>query len=69
MSTSGAAVVPPPQAAEAAGVTAAISIVDMGGRALAFRRDDRAVLNVAREAFTVLQLDASTAGLVNTVER
>ncbi|AUA15452.1 heme-binding protein [Streptomyces sp. SID8382] len=58
-------------AAEAAGVTAAISVVDAGGHLLAFRRDDRAVLiageTSTRKAFTALQLDAPTADLVEAV--
>ncbi|MBL1113127.1 heme-binding protein [Streptomyces sp. 110] len=59
-------------AAEAAGVTAAISVVDAGGHLLAFRRDDRAVLiageTSTRKAFTALQLDAPTADLVDAVQ-
>ncbi|AQA10529.1 GlcG/HbpS family heme-binding protein [Streptomyces malaysiensis] len=59
-------------AAEAAGVTAAISVVDAGGHLLAFRRDDRAVLiageTSTRKAFTALQLDAPTADLVEAVQ-
>ncbi|MEU8876630.1 heme-binding protein [Streptomyces javensis] len=59
-------------AAEAAGVTAAISVLDAGGHPLAFRRDDRAVLiageTSTRKAFTALQLDAPTAGLVDAVQ-
>ncbi|MCG0283504.1 heme-binding protein [Streptomyces sp. PSAA01] len=59
-------------AAEAAGVTAAISVLDAGGHLLAFRRDDRAVLiageTSTRKAFTALQLDAATADLVDAVQ-
>ncbi|MGW7758668.1 GlcG/HbpS family heme-binding protein [Streptomyces violaceusniger] len=59
-------------AAEAAGVTAAISVLDAGGHLLAFRRDDRAVLiageTSARKAFTALQLNAPTADLVDAVQ-
>jgi uncharacterized protein GlcG (DUF336 family) len=59
-------------AAEAAGVTAAISVVDAGGHLLAFRRDDRAVLiageTSTRKAFTALQLNAPTADLVDAVQ-
>ncbi|MFD8157481.1 GlcG/HbpS family heme-binding protein [Streptomyces malaysiensis] len=59
-------------AAEAAGLTAAISVVDAGGHLLAFRRDDRAVLiageTSTRKAFTALQLDAPTADLVEAVQ-
>ncbi|CDR14567.1 MULTISPECIES: GlcG/HbpS family heme-binding protein [Streptomyces] len=59
-------------AAEAAGVAAAISVLDAGGHPLAFRRDDRAVLiageTSTRKAFTALQLDAPTAGLVDAVQ-
>ncbi|MFJ2200712.1 heme-binding protein [Streptomyces violaceusniger] len=59
-------------AAEAAGVTAAISVLDAGGHLLAFRRDDRAVLiageTSTRKAFTALQLNAPTADLVDAVQ-
>ncbi|MGP3944763.1 GlcG/HbpS family heme-binding protein [Streptomyces sp. 6N106] len=59
-------------AAEAAGVTAAISVLDAGGHLLAFRRDDRAVLiageTSTRKAFTALQLDAPTADLADAVQ-
>ncbi|GAA0936847.1 GlcG/HbpS family heme-binding protein [Streptomyces rhizosphaericus] len=59
-------------AAEAAGVAAAISVLDAGGHLLAFRRDDRAVLiageTSTRKAFTALQLDAPTVGLVDAVQ-
>ncbi|KUL43230.1 hypothetical protein ADL28_43350 [Streptomyces violaceusniger] len=59
-------------AAEAAGVTAAISVLDACGHLLAFRRDDRAVLiageTSTRKAFTALQLDAPTADLVDAVQ-
>lgn len=37
-------------AAEAAGVTAAVTVLDAGGHLLAFRRDDRAVLIAGRPA-------------------
>jgi len=59
-------------AAEAAGVRAAISVVDAGGHLLAFRRDDRAVLiageTSTRKAFTALQLNAPTGDLVDAVQ-
>ncbi|MGA6157492.1 GlcG/HbpS family heme-binding protein [Stenotrophomonas sp. NPDC087984] len=59
-------------AAEAAGVTVAISVLDAGGHLLAFRRDDRAVLiageTSTRKAFTALQLNAPTADLVDAVQ-
>ncbi len=59
-------------AAEAAGVAAAISVLDAGGHLLAFRRDDRAVLiageTSTRKAFTALQLNAPTADLVDAVQ-
>ncbi|MFG2557375.1 heme-binding protein [Streptomyces sp. NPDC048496] len=59
-------------AAEAAGVTAAVTVLDAGGHLLAFRRDDRAVLiageTSTRKAYTALQLGAPTAGLVDTVQ-
>lgn len=59
-------------AAEAAGVAAAVTVVDAGGHLLAFRRDDRAVLvageTSTRKAYTALQLDAPTADLVDAVQ-
>ncbi|WP_217212384.1 heme-binding protein [Streptomyces sp. AC550_RSS872] len=58
--------------AEAAGVTVSVTILDAGGRLLAFRRDDRAVLisgeTSTRKAYTALQLDAPTADLVDAVQ-
>nr|WTB32426.1 heme-binding protein [Streptomyces sp. NBC_00830] len=59
-------------AAEAAGVTAAVTVLDAGGHLLAFRRDDRAVLiageTSTRKAYTALQLGAPTADLVDAVQ-
>lgn len=59
-------------AAEAAGVAAAVTVLDAGGHLLAFRRDDRAVLiageTSTRKAYTALQLNASTADLVDAVQ-
>jgi uncharacterized protein GlcG (DUF336 family) len=59
-------------AAEAAGVTAAVTVLDAGGHLLAFRRDDRAVLiageTSTRKAYTALQLGAPTADLVDVVQ-
>ncbi|MCX4675754.1 heme-binding protein [Streptomyces sp. NBC_01433] len=59
-------------AAEAAGVTVAVSVLDAGGHPLAFRRDDRAVLiageTSTRKAYTALQLNAPTADLVDAVQ-
>ncbi|MEU8777599.1 heme-binding protein [Streptomyces sp. NPDC048606] len=58
-------------AAEEAGATVSVSVLDAGGHPLAFRRDDRAVLisgeTATRKAFTALQLDAPTADLVDAV--
>ncbi|MFD3807840.1 heme-binding protein [Streptomyces sp. NPDC058611] len=58
-------------AADAAGVTVGVSVLDAGGHLLAFRRDDRAVLisgeTSTRKAFTALQLDAPTADLAAAV--
>ncbi|MFE2549914.1 heme-binding protein [Streptomyces sp. NPDC059355] len=58
-------------AAERAGVTVSVTVLDAGGHPLAFRRDDRAVLisgeTSTRKAFTALQLDAPTADLVDAV--
>ncbi|MCF1593187.1 GlcG/HbpS family heme-binding protein [Streptomyces muensis] len=60
------------RAAEAAGVTVSVTILDAGGQLLAFRRDDRAVLisgeTSTRKAYTALQLDAPTADLVDAVQ-
>ncbi|MET8571522.1 heme-binding protein [Streptomyces sp. NPDC004783] len=59
-------------AAEAAGVTVSVTVLDAGGHLLAFRRDDRAVLisgeTSTRKAYTALQLDAPTAGLADLVK-
>jgi uncharacterized protein GlcG (DUF336 family) len=59
-------------AAEAAGVSVAVSVLDAGGHLLAFRRDDRAVLiageTSTRKAYTALQLGAPTADLVDAVQ-
>ncbi|KOU43705.1 hypothetical protein ADK53_04385 [Streptomyces sp. WM6373] len=58
-------------AAEAAGATVSVTVLDAGGHLLAFRRNDRAVLisgeTSTRKAYTALQLDAPTAGLVDAV--
>ncbi|NXY93319.1 heme-binding protein [Streptomyces sp. BR123] len=58
-------------AAEAAGATVSVTVLDAGGHLLAFRRDDRAVLisgeTSTRKAFTSLQLNAPTADLVDAV--
>ncbi|MFG2988084.1 heme-binding protein [Streptomyces sp. NPDC048257] len=58
-------------AAEAAGVTVSVTVLDAGGHLLAFRRDDRAVLisgeTSIRKAYTALQLNAPTADLVDAV--
>ncbi|MFI7357663.1 heme-binding protein [Streptomyces avidinii] len=58
-------------AAEAAGATVSVTVLDAGGHLLAFRRDDRAVLisgeTSTRKAFTALQLNAPTADLVEAV--
>ena len=60
------------RAAEAAGVTVSVTVLDAGGHLLAFRRDDRAVLisgeTSTRKAYTALQLDAPTADLVDAVQ-
>ncbi|MET7678010.1 GlcG/HbpS family heme-binding protein, partial [Streptomyces seoulensis] len=57
------------RAAEDAGVTVSVTVLDAGGHLLAFRRDDRAVLisgeTSTRKAYTALQLDAPTADLVD----
>ncbi|MEU3822296.1 heme-binding protein [Streptomyces sp. NPDC030392] len=59
-------------AADAAGVPVSVTVLDAGGHLLAFRRDDRAVLisgeTSTRKAYTALQLDAPTAGLVDLVK-
>ncbi|MFF3958576.1 heme-binding protein [Streptomyces sp. NPDC001890] len=60
------------RAADAAGVTVSVTVLDAGGHLLAFRRDDRAVLisgeTSTRKAYTALQLDAPTAELVDLVK-
>ncbi|MFF4399879.1 heme-binding protein [Streptomyces sp. NPDC001480] len=60
------------EAAEAAGATVSVTVLDAGGHLLAFRRDDRAVLisgeTSTRKAYTALQLDAPTADLVDAVQ-
>ncbi|GHH95188.1 GlcG/HbpS family heme-binding protein [Streptomyces capillispiralis] len=60
------------EAAEAAGVTVSVTVLDAGGHLLAFRRDDRAVLisgeTSTRKAYTALQLDTPTADLVDAVQ-
>ncbi|TGB11788.1 heme-binding protein [Streptomyces sp. MZ04] len=60
------------RAAEAAGVMVSVTVLDAGGHLLAFRRDDRAVLisgeTSTRKAYTALQLNAPTAGLVDLVK-
>lgn len=60
------------RAAEAAGVTISVTVLDAGGHLLAFRRDDRAVLisgeTSTRKAYTALQLGAPTADLVDAVQ-
>ncbi|MFE2935577.1 heme-binding protein [Streptomyces sp. NPDC059278] len=59
-------------AADAAGVTVSVTVLDAGGHLLAFRRDDRAVLisgeTSTRKAYTALQLDTPTAELVDLVK-
>lgn len=59
-------------AAEAAGVAVSVTVLDAGGHLLAFRRDDRAVLvsgeTSTRKAYTALQLNATTADLVDLVK-
>ncbi|WP_030959687.1 GlcG/HbpS family heme-binding protein [Streptomyces sp. NRRL S-378] len=58
-------------AAEAAGATVSVTVLDACGHLLAFRRDDRAVLisgeTSTRKAYTALQLNAPTADLVDAV--
>ncbi|MEV0180277.1 heme-binding protein [Streptomyces sp. NPDC050625] len=60
------------RAAETAGVTVSVTVLDAGGHLLAFRRDDRAVLisgeTSTRKAYTALQLNAPTADLVEAVQ-
>ncbi|MBV7698822.1 heme-binding protein [Streptomyces sp. TRM70350] len=60
------------RAAEAAGATVSVTVLDAGGHPLAFRRDDRAVLisgeTSTRKAYTALQLNAPTADLVDAVK-
>ncbi|MBL1083288.1 heme-binding protein [Streptomyces actinomycinicus] len=60
------------RAAEDAGVTVSVTVLDAGGNLLAFRRDDRAVLisgeTSTRKAYTALQLNSPTAGLVDAVQ-
>ncbi|MFG2645583.1 heme-binding protein [Streptomyces sp. NPDC048370] len=60
------------RAAEDAGVTVSVTVLDAGGHLLAFRRDDRAVLisgeTSTRKAYTALQLNAPTADLVDLVK-
>ncbi|MEV6757786.1 heme-binding protein [Streptomyces sp. NPDC051214] len=60
------------RAAEEAGVTVSVTVLDAGGHLLAFRRDDKAVLisgeTSTRKAYTALQLNAPTADLVDLVK-
>ncbi|MFE9677681.1 heme-binding protein [Streptomyces sp. NPDC006259] len=60
------------RAAEAAGVTVSVTVLDAGGHLMAFRRDDRAVLisgeTSTRKAYTALQLNTPTADLVDAVQ-
>ncbi|MEU8487357.1 heme-binding protein [Streptomyces sp. NPDC048641] len=60
------------RAAESAGVTVSVTVLDAGGHLLAFRRDDQAVLisgeTSTRKAYTALQLNAPTADLVDLVK-
>lgn len=60
------------RAAEDAGVSVSVTVLDAGGHLLAFRRDDRAVLisgeTSTRKAYTALQLNAPTADLVDAVK-
>ncbi|WP_369390488.1 heme-binding protein [Streptomyces sp. CG1] len=60
------------RAAEDAGVTVSVTVLDAGGHLLAFRRDDRAVLisgeTSTRKAYTALQLNAPTGDLVDAVQ-
>ncbi|MER6845090.1 GlcG/HbpS family heme-binding protein [Streptomyces platensis] len=59
------------RAAEGLGVRGSVTVLDAGGQLLGFRRDDTAVLisgeTSTRKAYTALQLDAPTAGLVDLV--
>ncbi|MFI5684577.1 heme-binding protein [Streptomyces sp. NPDC051636] len=59
-------------AAEAAGATVSVTVLDAGGHPLVFLRDDRAVLisgeTSTRKAYTALQLNVPTADLVDTVQ-
>lgn len=58
-------------AAEDLDVRGSVSVVDAGGQLLGFRRDDAAVLisgeTSTRKAYTAVQLDTSTADLVELV--
>ncbi|WP_406437882.1 heme-binding protein [Streptomyces sp. NBC_00631] len=60
------------RAAETAGATVSVTVLDAGGHLLAFRRDDSAVLisgeTSTRKAYTALQLNAPTADLVDAVQ-
>ncbi|MEU0964361.1 heme-binding protein [Streptomyces sp. NPDC005917] len=60
------------RAAETAGVSVSVTVLDAGGHLLAFRRDDRAVLisgeTSTRKAYTALQLNTPTADLVDAVQ-
>ncbi|MFF5144356.1 heme-binding protein [Streptomyces sp. NPDC013157] len=60
------------RAAEVAGVTVSVTVLDAGGHLLAFRRDDHAVLisgeTSTRKAYTALQLNTPTADLVDAVQ-
>ncbi|MGW1912059.1 GlcG/HbpS family heme-binding protein [Streptomyces sp. NPDC002076] len=60
------------RAAEEAGATVSVTVLDAGGHLLAFRRDDRAVLisgeTSTRKAYTALQLNTPTADLVDAVQ-
>ncbi len=60
------------RAADDAGVTVSVTVLDAGGHLLVFRRDDRAVLisgeTSTRKAYTALQLNAPTADLVDLVK-
>lgn len=59
------------RAADGLGVRGSVTVLDAGGQLLGFRRDDTAVLisgeTSTRKAYTALQLDAPTAGLVDLV--
>ncbi len=60
------------RAADAAGVTVSVTVLDAGGHLLAFRRDDRAVLisgeTSTRKAYTAIQLNVPTAEIVDAVQ-